>query len=84
MNSLPSHVGVSQDELDEAKSLILDLLGWGVAPEYLVETGLTPAVVFRVFTDLNLRLPDNLELTDDLKSLAYPGIPSAEVAEALN
>ncbi|KAJ7284680.1 hypothetical protein C8J57DRAFT_1289338 [Mycena rebaudengoi] len=60
---IPAH-GVSHhltpDELDSAKSLVLDLLGWGVEPEYLVDCGVSPAVIHRIFTDLRLRLPRNL------------------------
>ena len=49
------------DEYDTAKDIILDLLGWGVPPEFLVDCGLTKALVFYVFTELNLRLPDNFD-----------------------
>ena len=30
-------MAVTEDELDRAKSVMLDLLGWGVTPEYLVD-----------------------------------------------
>ena len=49
------------DEYDTAKDIILDLLGWGVPPEFLVDCGLTKALVFYVFSELNLRLPDNFD-----------------------
>ncbi|KAG1770286.1 hypothetical protein EV702DRAFT_1202470 [Suillus placidus] len=49
-------------DLDHTKNLVLDLLGWGVSPEYLVEAGVSAGVIYRVFTDLNLRLPTNLVL----------------------
>ena len=49
------------DEYDTAKDIILDLLGWGVPPDFLVDCGLTKELVFYVFTELNLRLPDNLD-----------------------
>ena len=58
---------VSHEELDEAISIILDLLGWGVDPEYLVTTGLSPAVILRAFTELNLRLPTNLDVPKETK-----------------
>ncbi|KAJ6612277.1 hypothetical protein B0H10DRAFT_2053070 [Mycena sp. CBHHK59/15] len=51
---------MSPEELDSAKSIVLDLLGWGVEPEYLVECGVSAAVIYRIFTDLRLRLPRNL------------------------
>ncbi|KAF9460395.1 hypothetical protein BDZ94DRAFT_1266133 [Collybia nuda] len=51
---------LSDEELDHAKSLVLDLLGWGVEPEYLVDCGVSAPVLYRIFTDLHLRLPTNL------------------------
>jgi hypothetical protein len=62
---------VSPEELDHAKTLVLDLLGWGVDPEYLIESGVSAEVVFRVFTDLNLRLPKNLVISQELVNVAY-------------
>jgi hypothetical protein len=56
-------IPVTKEDLDRAKSLVLDLLGWGVTPEYLVECGLSPSVVYKIFTDLRLRLPSNLEVS---------------------
>jgi hypothetical protein len=47
-------------EYDTAKDIVLDLLGWGVPPEYLVECGLSRELIYYVFTDLNLKLPPNL------------------------
>src|ERR1700722_5899617 len=44
-----------------AKDLVLDLLGWGGVPEYLVEGGLSREIVYFVFRELNLRLPANLD-----------------------
>ncbi|KAH0831413.1 hypothetical protein J3R83DRAFT_14084 [Lanmaoa asiatica] len=52
---------MTKEDLDRAKSLVLDLLGWGVTPEYLVDCGLSQGAVHRIFTDLRLRLPRNLE-----------------------
>ncbi|KAG2141372.1 uncharacterized protein EDB93DRAFT_629500 [Suillus bovinus] len=53
---------MTRQDLDHTKNLVLDLLGWGVSPEYLVEAGVSAGVIYRVFTDLNLRLPTNLVL----------------------
>ncbi|KAF8199454.1 hypothetical protein BJ912DRAFT_949088 [Pholiota molesta] len=61
----------SSSPLDHAKTLVLDLLGWGVDPEYLIESGVSAEVVFRVFTDLNLRLPKNLVISQELVNVAY-------------
>lgn len=46
-----------------AKDIVLDLLGWGVPPEYLVDCGLSREIVYYVFIELNLRLPNNLDLS---------------------
>ncbi|KAG2009926.1 hypothetical protein CC2G_012795 [Coprinopsis cinerea AmutBmut pab1-1] len=54
---------MTQAEYDKAKDIILDLLGWGVPPHYLVDCGLTREMVFYVFNELNLRLPSNLDTT---------------------
>lgn len=51
------------DQFNVAKELILDLLGWGVSPEYVVDCGVTREAVFYTFTELNLRLPRNLDTT---------------------
>ncbi|KAG2006971.1 hypothetical protein CC2G_014707 [Coprinopsis cinerea AmutBmut pab1-1] len=56
------YTNLSIDDLDRAKSLVLDLLGWGVEPEYLVNCGVSAQLIYRVFTDLNLRLPVNLRV----------------------
>ncbi|KAG2123269.1 hypothetical protein DEU56DRAFT_830035 [Suillus clintonianus] len=53
---------MTREDLDHTKNLVLDLLGWGVSPEYLVEAGVSSGVLYRVFSDLNLRLPTNLVL----------------------
>ncbi|KAJ3987937.1 hypothetical protein F5890DRAFT_1494893 [Lentinula detonsa] len=50
---------LNQAQYDTAKDIVLDLLGWGVTPEYLVDCGLSREIVFYVFSELNLRLPKN-------------------------
>jgi len=62
-------VTVSPAELEHAKDLVLDLLGWGVSPEYLLQAGLSSGTMYRIFTDLRLRLPDNFPLPPP------PGLP---------
>ncbi|KAF8631406.1 hypothetical protein AX15_002414 [Amanita polypyramis BW_CC] len=54
---------MTQQQYDTAKDIILDLLGWGVPPEYLIECGLSREIVFYVFVELNLRLPQNFDTT---------------------
>lgn len=51
---------LGQLQLWEAKIIVLDLLGWGVPPSYLVACGLQPKLVIRIFNELNLKLPDSL------------------------
>ncbi|CEL52021.1 hypothetical protein RSOLAG1IB_00558 [Rhizoctonia solani AG-1 IB] len=48
-------------DLEEAKRLILDLLGLGVTPEYLVDCGVSPQCLAVCFYELNLRFPLNLD-----------------------
>ncbi|CAA7262930.1 unnamed protein product [Cyclocybe aegerita] len=50
---------LTQDEYDTVKDIILDLLGWGVPPDYLIECGLSQAVIYYVFSELNLSLPES-------------------------
>lgn len=60
-NHFYSYNTVTEDQYNTAKDIVLDLLGWGVPPEYLVDCGLSRHVVFYVFTELNLRMPTNLD-----------------------
>ncbi|KAI1794896.1 hypothetical protein LXA43DRAFT_883078 [Ganoderma leucocontextum] len=56
-------LALTQAQFDLAKDTVLDLLGWGVSPEYLVNCGLSREIIFYVFVELNLRLPENLDVT---------------------
>ncbi|EPQ51151.1 hypothetical protein GLOTRDRAFT_141255 [Gloeophyllum trabeum ATCC 11539] len=58
---------VNAADLERAKTLVLDLLGWGVPPEYLVDAGVSGQVIYRVFTELNLRLPKNLAVPPQMQ-----------------
>ncbi|KZP33405.1 hypothetical protein FIBSPDRAFT_306125 [Athelia psychrophila] len=69
---------MDQNEYDRSKDIILDLLGWGVEPEYLAGTGLSREVIFYVFTELRLRLPQNLDITG--LTPYYPAPPNSEIA----
>ncbi|KAL6308413.1 hypothetical protein BKA93DRAFT_764728 [Sparassis latifolia] len=62
-NHVRPGLSMNQAQYDAAKDIVLDLLGWGVPPEYLVNCGLTRAIVYYVFVELNLRLPSNLDTT---------------------
>ncbi|ELU43951.1 hypothetical protein AG1IA_02022 [Rhizoctonia solani AG-1 IA] len=52
---------MTSQDLAEAKHLILDLLGLGVTPEYLVDCGVSPQCLAVCFYELNLRFPLNLD-----------------------
>jgi hypothetical protein len=52
---------VTQRKYDATKEVILDILGYGVPPEYLIECGISKEIIYYVFTELNLRLPSNLD-----------------------
>ncbi|KAH9851530.1 hypothetical protein C2E23DRAFT_732716 [Lenzites betulinus] len=56
-------LAMTQAQYETAKDIVLDLLGWGVPPEYLVGCGLSREIVYYVFIELNLRLPSNLDTT---------------------
>ncbi|KAJ6605679.1 hypothetical protein B0H10DRAFT_2076626, partial [Mycena sp. CBHHK59/15] len=56
-------LAMNQDQYDTAKDIVLDLLGWGVPPDYLVDCNLSREIVYYVFSELNLRLPQNLDIT---------------------
>jgi hypothetical protein len=54
---------VTQAEYDTIKNIILDLLGWAVPVEDLVQSGLSREVIYYVFNELNLQLPDTFDIT---------------------
>ena len=60
--SKPIWFTVTQRQYDTAKEVILDILGYGVPPEYLIDCGLSREIIYYVFTELNLRLPNNLDI----------------------
>ncbi|KAG6377068.1 hypothetical protein JVT61DRAFT_1118 [Boletus reticuloceps] len=61
VNHVRPGLPMTQAQYNTAKDIVLDLLGWGVPPEYLLECGLSRHVIFYVFSELNLRLPSNLD-----------------------
>lgn len=60
---------VNQEEYAAAKDAVLDLLGWGVPSEYLVDCCISRELLYYVFTELNLCLPSNLDIT---AAIPYP------------
>ncbi|KAJ7678551.1 hypothetical protein B0H17DRAFT_1078686 [Mycena rosella] len=61
----PVSYSMTAEELDLAKDIVLDLLGWGVDAEYLLDCGVSAVLIHRIFTDLRLRLPRNLSVDID-------------------
>lgn len=57
-------LAVSQGQYDTVKELILEVLGWGVPPDYLVKCGISREVVYYTFLDLKLQLPENVSTSD--------------------
>ncbi|KAI0693975.1 hypothetical protein BC835DRAFT_1351463 [Cytidiella melzeri] len=66
---------MTQTQYDTAKDLVLDLLGWGVPPEYLVGCGLSREIIYFVFLELNLRLPTNLDTSGLPPPTTGPSVP---------
>ncbi|KAH9480655.1 hypothetical protein JR316_0007255 [Psilocybe cubensis] len=54
-------IDLNQEDYDTVKGIILDLLGWGVPFEFLVDCGVSKEVIFYVFNELELRLPDDFD-----------------------
>ena len=48
---------MTQEQYDLSKEILLELLGVGVPPEYLIQCGLSREFVYFTFTELRLRLP---------------------------
>jgi hypothetical protein len=69
---------VNQAQYDTAKNIILDLLGWGVEPDYLLDCGLSREIVYYTFSELNLRLPSNLDTTGLIPYSQMAGFFSAD------
>ncbi|KDQ62492.1 hypothetical protein JAAARDRAFT_461676 [Jaapia argillacea MUCL 33604] len=78
---MPPFPLVTQSQYDTAKDIVLDLLGWGVPPAYLMDCGLSREIVFYVFTELNLRLPDGFDV-DGLLPHHHPSAPNSPVPTA--
>lgn len=52
---------VSNEDIFEAKVVILDILGWGVPSQYLLDCGISALVVVVCLSELKLRIPRDLE-----------------------
>lgn len=63
---------MSNDEIFEAKVVILDILGWGVPSQYLLDCGISALVVVVCLSELKLRIPRDLEnLIDEAELLVH-------------
>ncbi|KJA17448.1 hypothetical protein HYPSUDRAFT_46393 [Hypholoma sublateritium FD-334 SS-4] len=56
-------LALTQEEYDSVKVIVLDLLGWGVDFKYLFESGINKSLLYYVFNELNLRLPNDFDMT---------------------
>ncbi|KAG2155992.1 uncharacterized protein EDB93DRAFT_65777 [Suillus bovinus] len=77
-------LAMTEDQYNTAKDIVLDLLGWGVPPEYLIDCGLSRHAVFYVFTELNLRMPTNLDTNGLIpyptpEMISIPASPSQSI-----
>lgn len=61
--SLTGFSPVNEKQYEEVKDIILDLLGWGVDPDYILDTGVSKEIIYYVFTELRLRLPGKLDVS---------------------
>lgn len=52
---------VTDAELFEAKIVILDILGWGIPSQYLLDCGISELAVVVCLAELKLRIPQELE-----------------------
>ncbi|KZT18437.1 hypothetical protein NEOLEDRAFT_169350 [Neolentinus lepideus HHB14362 ss-1] len=73
-------LALNAQQYETAKDIVLDLLGWGVPPEFLVSCGLSREIVFYVFSDLNLRLPANLDTTGLIPDASHEGQTFAPIS----
>lgn len=53
---------MTERQLNKCKDDILDLLGYGVEPEYLGQRCTNSLMLYYAFTELHLRLPRNLNV----------------------
>lgn len=62
---LINHPLVSDAEIFEAKVVILDILGWGVPAQYLLDCGISELAIVVCLSELKLRIPKDLEFLID-------------------
>lgn len=52
------------EQFELAKGLILDLIGYGTSPEYLIDVGINPRLVVYCLRELKMRIPSNVKVGD--------------------
>ena len=55
---------MSEKTFDGAKNTIVELLELGVPPEHFLEIGINRETIFHAFTELKIKLPRNLDISD--------------------
>ena len=73
---------MTQYQYDTLKYVVLDLLGWGVPPAFLLDCGVSREAVFYVFSELNLALPEGFD-TSDLIPYMPDHLPPPQRATAM-
>jgi hypothetical protein len=63
------------EEYEEAKGLILDLLGFGMTPEDLINTQVNKRLIVYCMREMNLRIPFNVDLSDIVPYEPPPPMP---------
>lgn len=63
------------EEYEEAKGLILDLLGFGMSPEDLIDTNVSKRLIVYCMREMNLRIPLNVDLSDIVPYEPPPVVP---------
>ena len=63
------------EEYEEAKGLILDLLGFGMTPEDLIDTHVSKRLIVYCMREMNLRIPFNVDLSDIVPYDPPPAMP---------
>ena len=62
---------MTDEQYNKGKDVLLDLLGWGVPPEYILDCGVSREMIYYSFTEMNLRLPPNFDTTGLPPPLPY-------------
>ncbi|KIP02889.1 hypothetical protein PHLGIDRAFT_122053 [Phlebiopsis gigantea 11061_1 CR5-6] len=81
-------LSLTEEQYNRGKDALLDLLGWGVPPDYIIDCGVSREMIYYAFTEMNLRLPPNFDTTGLPPALPYtsaspePITPSAHFSRS--